>query len=110
MPRDSDSGVGRRLRRGTVVRHLRLRGCWMLTFVGHPPIEEDKHLYLLVPGGGVGHDRAAVGVADECVRTGDGRFSDEAARTVGVPFGQQPAPRTHGTSIRAHPPGPDRDS
>jgi hypothetical protein len=31
MPRDSDSGVGRRLRRGTVVRHLRLRGCWMLS-------------------------------------------------------------------------------
>ena len=44
----------------------------MLTLVGHPPIEEHQRLHLLVPGSGVGHDRAAVGVADQDNRAGDG--------------------------------------
>jgi hypothetical protein len=43
-----------------------------LSFVGHPPSDEDQRLHLLVAGGGVGDDRAAVGVADQDHRTGDG--------------------------------------
>ena len=35
-----------------------------LTFIGHPPIKEPQSLHLLVPGSGVGHDCATVGVAD----------------------------------------------
>ena len=35
-----------------------------LTFIGRPPIKEPQSLHLLVPGSGVGHDCATVGVAD----------------------------------------------
>ena len=34
------------------------------TFIGHPPIKEPHNLHLLVPGSGVEHDCATVGVAD----------------------------------------------
>ena len=35
-----------------------------LSFIGHPPIKEPQSLHLLVPGSGVGHNCATVGVAD----------------------------------------------
>jgi hypothetical protein len=43
-----------------------------LALVAHPAVEVDEGLHLVVAGGGVRDDIAAVGVADEHDRTGQG--------------------------------------
>jgi hypothetical protein len=53
-----------------------------LTLVWDPPSDEDKRLHLLVAGGGVGDDRAAVGVADQDSRAGYG--PQQGREAVGV--------------------------
>ena len=64
-----------------------------LALVGHPPVEVHERLDLVVAGRGGRDDRAAVGVADEHERTGQGpqvvgqvrRVLSESAKRVGEP-------------------------
>ena len=76
-----------------------------LTFVGHPPIAEHQRLHLLVPSSGVGHDRAAVGVADQDNQPGDG---PQQGRQVGRrrPLGREAGCRTRWRDTRGRP-GPE---
>jgi hypothetical protein len=92
-----------RCRYQTVREDLRLKELLdALPFVGHPPIDEHQRLHLLVPGSGVGHDRAAVGVADQDNRAGDGAQQGRQVRSVigrvaervGEPMAANPRSRT----------------
>jgi hypothetical protein len=89
-----------RRRHQTVREDLRLKELLdALALVGHPPGDEDQRLHLLVPGGGVGHDRATVGVADQDNRAGDGlqqgrqvcSVARQVAERVGETDGGKPA-------------------
>jgi hypothetical protein len=56
-----DTAIGNHARAGRQSVVPRLDA---FTFIEHPPIKEPQSLHLLVPGSGVGHDCATVGVAD----------------------------------------------
>src|SRR6185437_7561601 len=70
-----------------------------LALVAHPAVEVDKRLDLVVACRGHRDDVAAVGVADEHDRTGQGpqefgevsRVASEIAKRVGEPDGGKPA-------------------
>jgi hypothetical protein len=69
-----------------------------LALVAHPAVEVDERLHLVVAGRGGGDDIAAVGVADEHDRTGQGsqelgevgRVASEIAQRVANPMARNP--------------------